>query len=80
VGSDKSGYDRKRIVHTRVETIRAWPATLLCLPAVITSHCWPAEPSQATTWTGVKLLRKSPEPLKVTASENETLADDLPLT
>jgi hypothetical protein len=40
--------------------MRAWPATLLCLPDVITSNFWPSLPSQAATWTGMRFSRKSP--------------------
>ncbi len=31
------------------------------MPAVITSHCWFAEPSQSASVTGVRFSRKSPE-------------------
>lgn len=56
VGGGEKGEGR-----TRVLTMFAWPGVSWCLPAVITSHCWFAEPSQSASVTGVRFSRKSPE-------------------
>lgn len=45
----------------KVLTTSIVPAWSSCFPAVMTSHCWPWEPSHAPTWIGFRLARKSPE-------------------
>jgi len=50
-----------RHAFVKLLTMRACPGTLLWTPAVMTSQVWLALPSQATTLTGVKFSRKSPD-------------------
>jgi hypothetical protein len=52
-----------KFMHAWVEplTTKVVPAWSLWTPLVMKSHFWAALPSQAATWIGVKLARKSPE-------------------
>lgn len=48
---------------TSVLTTNIDPSTSLCLPCVMISQPWPSVDPHSTTWTGVRLARKSPDSL-----------------